>query len=40
MFKIGDLIIYSAHGVCRVDDMRENIYGCYKKVLCTASHGE
>lgn len=26
MFKIGDLIIYSAHGVCRVDDICERSY--------------
>ena len=26
MFKIGDLIIYSTHGVCRIDDICERTY--------------
>ncbi|MBM7869112.1 CarD family transcriptional regulator [Clostridium pascui] len=26
MFNIGDLIIYSAHGVCRIDDICKNTY--------------
>ncbi|MBE6068045.1 MAG: CarD family transcriptional regulator [Clostridium lundense] len=26
MFNIGDLIIYSAHGICRIDDICKNTY--------------
>jgi CarD family transcriptional regulator len=31
MFNIGDLIIYSAHGVCRIDDICEKTYMCDTK---------
>ena len=27
MFKIGDVIIYSAHGLCKIDDICEKNYG-------------
>lgn len=26
MFNIGELIIYSAHGICRIDDICEKTY--------------
>jgi len=31
MFNIGELIIYSAHGICRVDDIFEQIIGGKKR---------
>lgn len=31
MFKVGDLIIYSIHGICRVDDICEKIFQDVRK---------
>lgn len=32
MFKVGDCIIYSAHGVCRIDDICEKNFSSEKKL--------
>ena len=32
MFKVGDCIIYSAHGVCRIDEICEKNFSSEKKV--------
>lgn len=37
MFSIGDVIIYSVHGLSRVDDICENYCKCDQDILCSTS---